>query len=293
MQLSWTSRSHPGCIRQNNEDYVACMGEQGLWLLADGMGGHQAGEVAAQLACQIVSQSIRAGSEPKEAFSLAHQLILDQSQGQQSGMGSTLICLQQLSDEQFQISWVGDSRAYRWRKGELEQLSRDHSYVQTLIEAGQITADQAREHPEKNIITQCLGAIEYDAIEVESLSSFWLPGDLIILCSDGLNDELHDKEIARILSQSEDPEQQLLDLEEAALDSGGKDNVSMIGISYGDKKASQTRPLNRSKRSKRSNKSEIPDSSEFEKSAGQSSAPLLAFILLTLFLIFAGAFWFW
>ncbi len=290
MQLSWTSRSHPGCIRQNNEDYVACMGEQGLWLLADGMGGHQAGEVAAQLACQIVSQSIRTGSEPKEAFSLAHQLILDQSQGQQSGMGSTLICLQQLSDEQFQISWVGDSRAYRWRKGELEQLSRDHSYVQTLIEAGQITADQAREHPEKNIITQCLGAIEYDAIEVESLSSFWLPGDLIILCSDGLNDELHDKEIAQILSQSEDPEQQLLDLEEAALESGGKDNISMVGISYGDKKASRTRPLNRSKRS---NKSEFPDSLEFENSAGKSSAPILAFILLTVFLIFAGAFWFW
>ncbi|MBB6521583.1 PP2C family protein-serine/threonine phosphatase [Pseudoteredinibacter isoporae] len=290
MQLSWTSRSHPGCLRQNNEDYVACMGDQGLWLLADGMGGHQAGEVAAQLACQIVSQSIRTGSEPKEAFSLAHQLILDQSEGQQSGMGSTLICLQQLSDEQFQISWVGDSRAYRWRNGELEQLSRDHSYVQSLIDAGQITAEQAREHPEKNIITQCLGAIEYDAIEVESLNSFWLPGDLIILCSDGLNDELHDKEIARILSLSDEPEQQLLDLEEAALESGGKDNISMVGISYGEPKTQRTRPLSRSKRS---NKSEIPDSLDFENASGQSSVSVLAFILLIVFLILASAFWFW
>ncbi|GAA6152653.1 PP2C family protein-serine/threonine phosphatase [Pseudoteredinibacter isoporae] len=290
MQLSWTSRSHPGCLRQNNEDYVACMGDQGLWLLADGMGGHQAGEVAAQLACQIVSQSIRTGSDPKEAFSLAHQLILDQSEGQQSGMGSTLICLQQLNDEQFQISWVGDSRAYRWRNGELEQLSRDHSYVQSLIDAGQITPDQAREHPEKNIITQCLGAIEYDAIEVESLNSFWLPGDLIILCSDGLNDELHDSEIARILSQSDDTEQQLLDLENAALDSGGKDNISMVGVSYGDLKSQRTRPLNRSKRR---NKSEVPDSLDFERAGRYSSTPVLAFILLSVVLIAASALWFW
>lgn len=230
MQLRWETRSHPGCLRNNNEDYIACIGDPGLWLLADGMGGHQAGEVAAQLACQIVSQSLRSGKSAKTAYSLAHKLILDQSQGQQSGMGSTLISLQHLPKGQFQLSWVGDSRAYRWRSGTLELISRDHSYVQTLIDSGQITVDQAREHPEKNVITQCLGAIEYDAIEVETRNDHWLAGDIILLCSDGLNDELHDREIAQILTQDKDLKQQLLDLENAALSAGGKDNVSMIAI---------------------------------------------------------------
>ncbi|WP_299768641.1 protein phosphatase 2C domain-containing protein [uncultured Pseudoteredinibacter sp.] len=290
MQLSWTSRSHAGCVRHNNEDYLLCMGEQGLWLLADGMGGHEAGEVAAQLACQIVSQSLREGKTPKSAFELAHHLILEQSEGQQSGMGSTLICLRQLNKEQFQISWVGDSRAYRWRDNKLEQLSRDHSYVQSLIDAGQITVEQAREHPEKNVITQCLGAIEYDAIEVESLSSIWLPGDIVLLCSDGLNDELSDKEISAILSQGNGVQQQLLDLEKAALDAGGKDNISMIAISCDlpMTEASVTKNRNR-----RPNQSEIANSIDFEGDNEKTISPITALALLFVFLMLIGSLWFW
>ncbi|WP_299975320.1 protein phosphatase 2C domain-containing protein [uncultured Pseudoteredinibacter sp.] len=290
MQLSWTSRSHPGCVRHNNEDHLLCMGEQGLWLLADGMGGHEAGEVAAQLACQIVSQTLREGKAAKAAFELAHHMILEQSQGQQSAMGSTLICMQQLNKEQFQISWVGDSRAYRWRSNKLEQLSRDHSYVQSLIDAGQITVEQAREHPEKNIITQCLGAIEYDAIEVESLNSFWLPGDIILLCSDGLNDELHDKQIADILANDKGLQQQLLDLEKAALDAGGKDNISMIAIScdqasgYKNEKAEQER---------RPNQSEIANSLDFESNREKTISPIAALAFLLVFLILVSSLWFW
>ncbi|MCV6627076.1 MAG: protein phosphatase 2C domain-containing protein, partial [Cellvibrionaceae bacterium] len=183
MPNPWASRSHPGCVRQNNEDALACHPEQGLWLLADGMGGHQAGDVAASLACQIVSRELLAGAAPQQAFASAHSQILQQSSGQKNAMGSTLICLQQLDRQHYQLAWLGDSRAYRWRDGQLEQLSRDHSYVQSLLDSGQITPAQARAHPEKNVITQCLGAIAEEAIEVDTLTEQWCDGDLIILCS--------------------------------------------------------------------------------------------------------------
>lgn len=320
-QLRWASRSHPGCIRENNEDYIACIADPGLWLLADGMGGHQAGEVAAQLACQIVSQSLRSGQSAKSAFSLAHKLILDQSQGQQSGMGSTLICLEQLTKGKFQLSWVGDSRAYRWRAGNLELLSHDHSYVQTLIDSGQINEKQAREHPEKNVITQCLGAIEYDAIEVETYSDFWLEGDLILLCSDGLNDELQDHEIAHILQQNLDLDNQLLNLENAALDAGGKDNVSMVAIQCAaseetqgainvaaDKNTKETdlnskdldqQPQGIDSDALAGHKNRANDCSQeqqsmyIESTNEQGIRPLTAIYLIIIFIILVGSVWLW
>lgn len=232
MVLRWASRSHPGCLRQNNEDTIACHGDQGLWLLADGMGGHQAGEVASQLACEIVAAALKQGHKPQSAYELAHQQILAQSEGQQSGMGTTLVSLQQHSKDQYCLSWVGDSRAYLWRKGELQQLSHDHSYVQSLIDSGQINPEQARQHPEKNIITQCMGAIEYGDMAPETISGHWSCGDMILLCSDGLNDELNDEEIRAILASDNDIEQQLLSLETAALEAGGSDNVSLLAIAF-------------------------------------------------------------
>ena len=146
------------------------------------------------------------------------------------GMGSTVVALQDHGTH-FEVAWVGDSRAYLWSRntngGQLEQLTTDHSYVQRLIDTGAISADEISQHPDRHIITQCLGSKKGLSLTVDNLLHAWQPGQRILLCSDGLTDEVSDQCIAEILGHTSTPQlaaQQLIDL---ALEQGGRDNITV------------------------------------------------------------------
>ncbi len=229
--ISYGDGSDVGRVRELNEDSYIADRELGLWLVADGMGGHRGGEVASAIASEAVVEAVRSGSSLSQAIQQAHDQVLEAGErGQGSpNMGSTIVALRVENNRDYEVAWVGDSRAYLW-DGQLHQLSRDHSYVQWLVDRGEISAEQARLHPKSNVITQALG-IRGQSIRVESLKGQLQKGEKILLCSDGLNGEVSDAEIARIMG-ADVSEQSLVDrLIEAALQRGGRDNISVLVVS--------------------------------------------------------------
>ncbi len=222
-----SSRTSPGLKRENNEDSYLSLPEHGLWMIADGMGGHEAGEVASAIVKKILHKLHKKTLD--YAIQTAHKSILqavEQGLGAE-GMGSTVVALHLLPDH-YEVAWVGDSRAYRWSKtAELSQISTDHSYVQMLVESGAISEKEAATHPEKNIITQCLGSQELDNVQVDSVIGAWQDTLWIIMCSDGLSDELDNDSISKILKQSQNPEDATKLLMQAALKHGGRDNITI------------------------------------------------------------------
>lgn len=232
--LEYSAASHPGLVRDNNEDCFLSQPEHGLWLVADGMGGHEAGEVASAIVRDTIEQdtAINPDLPLVDAIQHAHTSILSSAaRGVGApGMGSTVVALR--SDKsRYQVAWVGDSRAYLWTPtregGRLEQLSVDHSYVQMLVDTGVINAEDADSHPEKNIITQCLGMQELGQVKVDFVEGQWQTDQWILLCSDGLTDEVSDKTIAQILYESVDCLAAVDQLLHAALTSGGRDNITL------------------------------------------------------------------
>lgn len=225
--------SDPGRLRERNEDAIAARPDIGLAVLADGMGGHQAGDVASRMAVDIVTRRITehpAGPAPavEEAIQQANSAIYDAAQGRADyrGMGSTVV-VALFSGSHLWVAHVGDSRLYRLRDGRLEQLTRDHSLIQELVNRGLFTAEEARQSVAKNLVTRALGV---DASVAPDITEETLRvGDIYLLCSDGLNDVLSDEEIEQILTQHPDR------LNEAAqrmiADAnrrGGPDNVSVV-----------------------------------------------------------------
>lgn len=197
----------------------------GLWFVADGMGGHARGDVASRIVKETLlgcphDQSLRA------ALLKAHEAVAAAGPAHQAAgnMGSTAVAVR-VGRADCQIAWVGDSRAYLWRGGKLSLLTRDHSYLEELRSQGQLSETQMRGHPNKNLVTQTLG-IGVPEPSVDSLSL--QAGDWILLCTDGLNDELTNADIAAVLTRSASPETAAQALVEAALAHGGRDNVSAI-----------------------------------------------------------------
>ena len=221
--------THVGLRREHNEDTYYGDSQLGLWLVADGMGGHEFGEVASALARDTIVEQVRNGAPLSDAIRAADQSIIQQSQRRNEAlpMGTTIVAAQ-LSGTRFEIAWVGDSRIYLW-DGQLQQLSQDHSYVQELIEQGAITAEQARSHPHRNVITQALGVTDPQALKVEVMRGELKPQMQLLLCSDGLTEEVDDANIAKILAKTELSPQECVDqLVLAALDGGGSDNVTVV-----------------------------------------------------------------
>jgi protein phosphatase len=143
-------------------------------------------------------------------------------------MGTTVVAAR-IHGNQFEVAWVGDSRVYLWRDGTLAQISHDHSYVQELIAQGAISAAQARNHPHRNVVTQALGVTAPEQLNVETLSGELRAGMQLLLCSDGLTEEVDDRQIARVLAHGECSAQECVDgLVAAALDGGGSDNVTVV-----------------------------------------------------------------
>lgn len=222
--------SHVGLRREHNEDTYYGDAELGLWLVADGMGGHEFGEVASAIARDVVVREVRAGHNLKQAIQTADEEIIRHSRKRSEAlpMGTT-VAAARIQGDRFEVAWVGDSRAYLWNGGGLRQLSQDHSYVQELIDQGAITSEQARTHPHRNVVTQALGVTDPQSLKVETISGEFKPGMQLVLCSDGLTEEVEDGQIARIVARTELSAQECVDqLIRAALDGGGSDNVTVL-----------------------------------------------------------------
>lgn len=232
--LEYSATTHPGLKRENNEDCFLSAPDADLWLIADGMGGHDAGEVASAIVRDTFIKFVKKGAPLSltDIIQKAHQIILSSAEkgiGAQ-GMGSTVVAL--LNDKQhYQVAWVGDSRAYLWVRhqdgGELTRLTTDHSYVQMLYESGAISAADADTHPEKNVITQCLGMQELAQIKVDVIQGQWQADQWILLCSDGLTDELNDSAIAQLLECNSHSVTAVDQLLHKALTCGGRDNITI------------------------------------------------------------------
>ena len=236
---SYSIKTDPGTRYGNNEDTVGHDRELCVWLVADGSVGHAAGEVASQIVRDTFIEQIKQGEGHSQAALNAHRQVVRSAEAQQAqeGMGSTLVAMQ-IADAHAALVWVGDSRAYLWRCGHLSVVTHDHSYVQMLIDQGLLTDETARDHPKRNMVTQVLGL---GSPEPETRSLPLQTGDWLVLCSDGLNDELTDAEIAAVLHASQTVKQAADDLVARALAHGGKDNVSVVAVEY-DGPAAKVQP---------------------------------------------------
>jgi PPM family protein phosphatase len=218
-----------GCVRELNEDSLFC-GEQ-FWLVADGMGGHACGEVASQMAIDDIANCYRQTGDLAQAIQVSHENIVKAGQQDQtkSGMGTTVVALSSTL-QAYQVAWVGDSRAYLFdqTKQRLTQLSQDHSLIVRLIQAGLISEEDAKKHPQRHMITQCLGSVEIHELQVDTLEAQWQANQQILLCSDGLTDEVEDSRIASILAKDDSNSSKIKQLIEQAKQAGGKDNISII-----------------------------------------------------------------
>ncbi len=228
--LEYAAKTHPGVTHEHNEDSVGCDPERGLWLVADGMGGHAAGEVASKVAVDTILQFMADEGDLLAATRTAHKAIVEAGAGTESqrGMGSTSVALG-VSERRGEIVWVGDSRAYLWRSGALRQLTKDHSFMQMLIDRQHLTPEQARAHPRRNVVTQVLG---FNDPTPDRAEIAFRHNDVVLLCSDGLYDELDDAEIVELLSSTGSLEEQAQRLIDAACDSGGRDNISVVLVRY-------------------------------------------------------------
>lgn len=230
--LNSSSVSDKGLNRDNNEDCFLVCPEFGLWGVADGMGGHEAGEIASAIVKNTLESSAQKRHTLQEGILQAHRNVLkavEDGEGA-TGMGSTVVALQ-TNDHDYQVAWVGDSRAYLWSQepngGRLEQLTTDHSYVQMLLASGAIGEDEVANHPDKNVITQCIGSQDHQQVSVDMVSGLWQKQQRILLCSDGLTDEVDNQEIAQILCDARTPKEATQKLLQAALDHGGRDNITV------------------------------------------------------------------
>lgn len=239
-RLGWTSAaaSHVGMVRRLNEDACLALPSLGLWAVADGMGGHAAGEVASQ----TIIDALERLSPPSDwdAYCAAAQASLQQANQRLREesvqryhhriIGSTVVVLLARED-QGACLWVGDSRLYRLRNGQLEQLTRDHSHVQDLVDQGLISAEQALHHPLSNVITRAVGS--EDTLNIDSRRFSLQAGDTFLLCSDGLYKAVSVMDIARMLTGGV-PQEIAQALIHAALVRNADDNVTVVVIGVRD-----------------------------------------------------------
>lgn len=230
MQIEVGQGTHTGLRRNHNEDTFYASVENTLWIVADGMGGLESGEVASTMARDRVVKEVAIGTPLVEAVVLAHRQILDHIEATDplKRMGTTFVAIKLGPENNFEIAWVGDSRIYRVDESVLKQISRDHSYVQELVERNLITPEEARVSPHKNLVTQALGAVSAEELKVEFATGELLPGTQILLCTDGLTGEVEDSAICDILNDESRAQDAVDALIQAALNGGGNDNITVV-----------------------------------------------------------------
>ena len=231
--------THVGQVRDDNEDNFVTI--EGLYFVADGMGGHSAGEVASEIAVRILQEvytdpKVRVSSPGllADAISTANTAIFMEAMHDSSktGMGTTLtgLAVTNASDNQIVVANVGDSRTYLWRHGELRQVTKDHSHVQTLVDRGAITRAEARVHFQRNIVLRAMGIESW--VDIDTFPMTVEDGDRFIMCSDGLVDEADDDEIEteiRLSTSVQDLADRLVDL---ANRNGGRDNITVVVVDF-------------------------------------------------------------
>lgn len=240
MELTVAARSDVGMIRSGNEDafFAHATRERGVFIVADGMGGHAAGEVASEMAVQIVSRELQELSDVygeaarlkvAESLRIANRAIYDRTiqESDKQGMGTTASVLV-VSGARYLIGQVGDSRVYLLRDGALRQLTKDHSYVQEQVDAGFLTPEQARYHPYSNVITRCVGASE--VVEPDTYSGELRNGDVFLVASDGLTGMVDDRRLQQLLLSRASAGRVVDALIAEANYRGGLDNITAIVV---------------------------------------------------------------
>lgn len=240
MQLSVAAGTDVGRIRAGNEDslYADADQERGLFIVADGMGGHAAGEVASEMAVQIVARDLTdlrdlqhadANGRMAEALMAANRAIYERTieEADKQGMGTTASCMM-MGQGRYLIGHIGDSRVYLLRDGVLRQVTKDHSYVQEQVDAGFLTPEQARYHPYSNVITRCVGANA--SVEADVLTGEIQKGDLFLLASDGLTGMVEDPQLKKILESQQTPGSMVAAMITEANRRGGLDNITAIVV---------------------------------------------------------------
>lgn len=237
-------KSHKGMVRETNEDsYNIIAGYTEVpvsFIIADGMGGHNSGEIASKMAVDYISNNIlqipenfdfhnQIAETLKKFIKEANDYIYKASKEQESnyGMGTTLVAALAYQRKLY-IGHVGDSRAYVLRNEGMQQLTTDHSYIEELIRSGTLTREEAENHPKKNVITRALGCAE--EIEIDTYVADIKDDDIFILCTDGLTNMLHEEEIASIVRETDDPEAACTELVGRANSKGGEDNITVVVI---------------------------------------------------------------
>lgn len=224
--------SHKGA-RQHNEDALLLCDDIGLYVVADGVGGAQGGEVASGIVCETFEVQLRAGNSLTEATDQAHVDVVDAAASEEgiAGAASTAVAVK-LEGAQLQLAWVGDSRAYLW-DGELQLLSKDHSLVQSLVDTAQLDFAEMVQHPQKNIVTQALGSRNGAPVTASKQGHLRTPC-VLMLCSDGVSDELTEQILIATLSSNDSAQTCARTLVETAVNGGGQDNASCIVIRLSD-----------------------------------------------------------
>jgi len=238
VHFTCAARTDVGIVRSGNEDSYLMLADRGLFIVADGMGGHAAGEVASEMAVHIVAREVgslrglpdaQAADRIGRALVTANGAIFERTLSEQDkrGMGTTVTALV-LMPGRYLIGQVGDSRAYLLRDGQLLQLTRDHSYVQEQVDAGLLTPEQARVHPYSNVITRCVGA--GSEVTPDLYFGDLRAGDVLLVASDGLTGMLEDEQLARILSDPQGPQAWVDRMISEANRRGGLDNITAIVV---------------------------------------------------------------
>ena len=234
LTVSAYAKTHVGAVRKINEDSILDLREVGLWVVADGVGGADAGDVASQL----VVSSLSAVSRPADGESFRQEVLTlleavnrrlreDAAEiGADRIIASTVVCLL-LFEGDYRCIWAGDSRIYRLRGDRFEPMTHDHSEVQSLLDAGLITAEEARRYPNSNVVTRAVGA--EDSLSLDVVGGAIELGDAFLLCSDGLTKVVEDWEIGAVLG-SLPAEEAVHRLIRIALERGGPDNVSVVAV---------------------------------------------------------------
>jgi serine/threonine protein phosphatase PrpC len=238
MEKAWLT--HRGRVREDNEDSVGLFqSDHGVTVavLADGMGGHQAGDVASQTAVRVIQEELSSLApdmnteewrrRASDAAMAANAKVYELASGDKKlkGMGTTLITAV-LGAEEIVLAHIGDSRAYLLHEDGLYQLTEDHSLVNVLRQHGEITKEEARVHPQRNVIVRSVGTDE--KVEADMIVTPWYPGDILLICSDGLSDMVEVDVIGTILTAPISLKEQADRLLQQALDAGGTDNISIV-----------------------------------------------------------------
>jgi serine/threonine-protein phosphatase Stp1 len=233
--IRFNAKTHIGRVRKTNEDSILVLPDQKIWVVADGMGGHEGGDYASRVVIDSIAllppemEAAHMLGQLRQALQAAHRTIQQESEARQATMGATVVALV-LANGHFGALWAGDSRLYRLRDGLMELLTTDHSLVASLVEAGHLTWDEAEKHPQSNAVTRAVGVGE--ELQLDKIHGETRPGDRFLLCSDGLNKYATIAELGAAIQDV--PIEVVTDkLIQMALDRGGADNVSVIVVDVG------------------------------------------------------------